>query len=403
MLNIKEECTGCMACVNKCPVSAIDIQKNEYGFVFPMINADKCINCNMCNQVCPIDDLEEHVPLEKRVPKKINTLEAFSMFHNSEDVVEKSSSGGVFYGLAQNILKKNGIVFGCYYNIEQKRAYLTDTDHVSLDALLQSKYVESYIGADSFKHIEDELKKGREVLFCGTPCQNAGLKSYLGKDYENILMVDFACGGVSAQPYLVDYLNKLESEYDSKICNISFREKYYGWGQNCLTLIFENGQIYRKTAMADPFYYCFLRSSMQRLSCHGCHFSDDHKSDISIADFWRCDHFDVNRNDRKGISLVLAFSEKGSRRIEELNASMHIEALPTHEASYNLQARYCPESKLEEIYRDMTIAYREGVTALRNRLLSEEEIEFYEKRQQIMDDEKESALHPDIVGRGQIQ
>ena len=155
--------------------------------------------------------------------------------------------------------------------------------------------------------------------------------------------------------------------------------------------------------MADPFYYCFLRSSMQRLSCHGCHFSDDHKSDISIADFWRCDHFDVNRNDRKGISLVLAFSEKGSRRIKELNASMHMEALPTHEASYNLQARYCPESKLEEIYRDMTIAYREGVTALRNRLLSEEEIEFYEKRQQIMDDEKESALHPDIVGRGQIQ
>lgn len=403
MLSIKKECTGCMACVNKCPVSAIDIKKDEYGFVFPSINADKCINCDMCKEVCPIDDIEEHVPVEERKPKKINTLEAFSMFHNSENVVRKSSSGGAFYGLAQNTLKRDGIVFGCYYDIGQKKAYLTDTDHVPLDNLLQSKYVESYIGADSFKYIEKELLKGREVLFCGTPCQNAGLKNYLGRDYDNLLMVDFACGGVSAQPYLTNYLNELENEYDSKICDMSFREKYYGWGQNCLTVRFENGKTYRKTAMADPFFYCFLRSSMQRLSCHGCHFADDHRSDVSIADFWRCDHFEVDRNDRKGISLVLAFSEKGLRRIKELNASMHMESLPAHDASYNLQARYCPESKLEEIYRDMTTACKEGVTALRNRLLTDEEIEFYDKRQQIMDDEKESAMHPEIIGRGQIQ
>ena len=399
MLNIKKECTGCMACVNKCPVSAIKIIEDEYGFVMPEIDADSCINCDMCTEVCPIEEFEEHVLIEEISHKPI---EAWSMFHKSEEVVGKSSSGGAFYGLAKNILDKGGIVFGCYYDIEKKRAYLTDTDHVTLDDLLKSKYVESYIGEDGFKRVERELTNGRQVLFCGTPCQNAGLRSYLQDDHENLLMVDFACGGVSAQPYFTTYLEVLEEEYKSQVTRISFRDKDYGWGQNAMVVEFENGQKYRKTAMADPFFYCFLRSSMQRLSCHGCHFSNDHRSDISVADFWKCDHFDVDRNDRKGISLVLAFNEKGAEKIHELETTMHMEKLPVDEASYNLTGRCCPESKLEEIYRDMGTAFSEGVTVLRNRLLTDEQKDFYEKRQQIMDDEVERIKNPDIVGNGQI-
>ena len=417
MLDIRKECTGCMACVNSCPAGAISIVENEYGFVMPEISSEMCVECGACEEVCPIGTFPEGEDLsvfsiersdKQEEIKKIDSAEkmqpvgAWSMFHKSENVVKKSSSGGVFYGLAEKVLEKGGIVFGCFYDISRKTAVLSDTDRIPLDSLLTSKYVESYIGEDGLIRVEKEVQEGREVLFCGAPCQAAGLRSFLRKDYENLTIVDFACGGVAAQPYLRDYLVLKEKEYDSPLAGLCFRDKYYGWGQNSMKLEFENGQIYRKTALADPYYFCFLRSSMQRLSCHGCHFSDNHKSDISLADFWKCDHFDVERNSRKGISLVLAFTEKGKTKVCELSDSMNMEELPIKEASYNLVGRVCPESKLEEIFRDMSTAYHEGVVALRNRLLTEEEKEYYEKRQQIMDDENEAALHPEIVGKGQI-
>lgn len=414
MLEIKKECTGCMACVNSCPVSAIQITEDKYGFLMPEIIQDKCINCDMCLRVCPIENVPGS-PDKSRENISV-PLEAWSMYHKSEEVVSISSSGGAFYGLAEKVLEREGIVFGCFYDIIQKKAYLTDTNHVSLQDLLTSKYVESAVGEGGFQKIEKELKRGREVLFCGTPCEAAGLRKYLSRndtgrgvdngsiegDYENLLIVDFACGGVAAQPYLSAYLTSLEEKYESKISDMSFRDKHYGWGQYCFTARFENGEIYRKTAMSDPYFFCFLRSSMQRLSCHGCIFANDHRSDICLSDFWKCDFFDIDRNDRKGLSLALAFSEKGKRKIQELKDLMNMQSIPVKDASYHLKGRFCPPEKLEEIYRDMTTAYVEGVEVLRNRLLTEEQKDYYDRRQQIMDDEGEIKKHPEIVGNGQI-
>ena len=413
MLDIKKECTGCMACVNSCAAGAMKIKENEYGFVMPVIDMEMCVGCGACEEVCPIvtfpegtDNVRNDVSGAEEIletqkgDNKI--LGAWSMFHKSPEVVKKSSSGGAFYGLAEKVLQNGGIVFGCNYDIKEKKAVLSDTDKLPLNALLTSKYVESYIGEDGMKRVEAEVLSGRQVLFCGTPCQAAGLRSFLGRDYDNLVIVDFACGGVAAQPYLKNYLESLEAEYGSKLKEISFRDKHYGWGQYCFTAEFENGRIYRKTAMSDPYFFCFLRSSMQRLSCHGCHFSADHRSDICLSDFWKCDHFEVDGNERKGLSLVLAFTEKGKAAVTGLLDSMNMEELPLDMASYNLKSRFCPQSKLEEIYRDMSMALNDGVAALRNFLLTEEEKKFYEERQRIMDDEKEAALHPDIVGKGQI-
>ncbi len=392
MLNRKKECTGCMACASACPSGAITIKEDPYGFLMPEVDPDQCIECGLCNDICPI--------LGR--PERTIPLEAWSLYHKSEEIVRISSSGGAFYGLAEQVLQQDGIVFGCYYDISQKRAYLADTDHLPLKALLTSKYVESDIGRDGLSRVVSEAEKGRQVLFCGTPCQAAGLRRLLQKEYDNLLIADFACGGVAAQPYLSDYLASLEEEYHSPVKRMSFRDKHYGWGQYCFYVEFENGEIYRKTAMSDPYFFCFLRSSMQRLSCHGCLFSDAHQSDLCLSDFWKCDFFDVDRNDRKGLSLALVFTEKGRKRIESLKETMHMQQLPVEEASYHLKSRFCPEEKLPEIYRDMTSARTEGVAALRNRLLSEEQKAFYDRRQQIMDDENERALHPDIVGNGQI-
>ena len=215
MLEIMKECTGCMACVNSCPVGAIKITEDKYGFLMPVIDAEACVNCGLCEKVCPINACESCETGEER--KKTAPTEAYSMFHKSEEIVEMSSSGGVFYALADRVIKQGGVAFGCLYDIRKKEARLEDTDHVSLEAILTSKYVESSIGADGFKRIEAEAEKGRQVLFCGTPCEAAGLRSYLKKDYDNLLIVDFACGGVAAQPYLRDYLISLEDRYGSPV------------------------------------------------------------------------------------------------------------------------------------------------------------------------------------------
>ena len=131
-------------------------------------------------------------------------------------------------------------------------------------------------------------------------------------------------------------------------------------------------------------------------------FLDDHRSDICISDFWRCNFFEVEKNDRRGLSLALIYTEKGRRSIEALSEVMHMEKLPLEGASYHLKGRTCPESKLLEIFGDMLTAKEEGVEALRNRLLTDEQKEFYDKRQEIMDDPELSAKYPEIVGNGQI-
>ena len=395
MLEIMKECTGCMACVNSCPALAIRITEDEYGFLMPVVDTESCINCGLCERVCPIEIRGEDG--EKTAP-----MEAWAMYHNNEEIVRISSSGGVYYALAKAVTDRGGIAFGCFYDIKKKEARLEDTDNLPLTALLTSKYVESRIGEEGLKRVKKQAETGREVIFCGTPCQAAGLKTYRGKEYDNLLITDFACGGVAAQPYLRDYLKALEDRYGSPVKKMSFRDKHYGWGQYCFYTEFENGEVYRKTAMSDPYFFCFLRSSMQRLSCHGCLFSDDHKSDICLSDFWRCDFFDVDRNDRKGISLALIYSEKGRQKIRELSDVMHMESLPIEGASYHLKGRTCPETKLPEIFRDMSTAKNEGVEALRDKLLTDEEKKFYDRRQEIMDDPELRRSHPEIVGNGQI-
>lgn len=403
MLEIKDECTGCMACMNICPTGAITQTINEYGFVMPTINMDKCIGCNKCESVCCLMKSETHF-VETKGEKSNETfypIAAYSMYSKDEAVVSKSSSGGAFYTLANKVIEDGGVVFGCYYDESKKSAYLIDTDHIELDKILTSKYVESYIGKELI-NVKAYLDGGRKVLFCGTPCQCAGLKAFLGREYDNLLIVDFTCGAVTAQTPLADYLSELEGEYQSKVTRLNFRDKMYGWGQYCMAVDFENGEKYRKTAMYDSYFFCFLRSSMQRLSCHGCRFSNQHASDIVLADFWRFEHFDIDANDYKGLSLVLAMNEKGKQAIDDIEELVNIKKLDVKKAAYNFAYRDCPNSKREEIATDQYWAAKYGVRKLREKLLSSEEINFYEKRQQVMDKGKKDEEYYEMAGNGQI-
>ena len=424
-------CTGCMACRNACPTGAIGQKIDKYGFVMPCVDRDKCIGCGACVKACPAGMCRKVVAEDSSGENKsklslekdsVNThktfpIAAFSAYHREPRVQRISSSGGAFYALAKCVIENGGIVFGCRYDIELKGAFLADTDTYPLESLLTSKYVESYIG-DGLKKVRSEVVKGRRVLFCGTPCQTAGVAQYIlstvktsktgssGELPENLLLVDFTCGAVSAQPPLREHLCNLERRYGAAAARMSFRDKDYGWGQYAFTAEFENGKKYRRTAMSDPYFWCFLRSSDQRLSCHGCRFSADHRSDIVLADFWRCYQFDVNRNDsggqRKGISLALAMTPKGLSALKEASGSLHMKRIDTKAASYNLTPRELNLKKLPEIRRDQYFAYKKGVRYLRRRILTPRERLHFAIRQFVMDSPVLTRLFPGTVGNGQI-
>ncbi len=391
MPEIKDTCTGCMACVNACPAGAMEIMENEYGFLTPVVNADKCTGCGLCERICLINK-----PVRETYP-----CSAFSAYHKDPAVVKKSSSGGAFYALAQHVLEKGGIVYGCRYDVEKKVAELVNTDTYPLDDLLTSKYVESTVSATDLQNVKAQLEIGREVLYCSTPCHAAGLRAFLNKPYENLLLVDFACGGVAANVYLREHLVMLEKEYGSQVATFGFRDKHYGWGHYALTVTFENGQTYRKTAMEDPYFFCFLRSSMQRLSCHSGPVNENHAADRTLSDFWKCDHFPGHNNNHKGLSRRLTYTQKATNLITTI-PTLNTTPLNLPEATYNLKPRTCPQEKLPEIRSHQTLALTHGVTYLRNALLTPEQRDYYTKRQHIMDNPTERAANPDIVGRGQL-
>lgn len=177
MINIQEKskCCGCYGCYNICPKGAIEMVQDEKGFYYPQIIKEKCINCGLCNKICPISN---KIEIE-------NSPKAFAAYNKDKRIREKSSSGGVFTLLAEKILEQNGVVFGAKFdeNFNVVHSYVERKE--DLEVFRGSKYVQSKIG-DTYKKAEELLKNGRLVLFSGTPCQIEGLKKYIRKEYDNL-------------------------------------------------------------------------------------------------------------------------------------------------------------------------------------------------------------------------
>lgn len=210
----KKECCGCSSCAQKCPTGAISMIENEEGFLYPSIDKEKCINCGLCSKVCP---------QLKTIEKKEDYPKAYAMRNQNLNDLKESSSGGIFSVIANYVLENGGVVFGAQYTDDFKVEHVGVENKDKLNLLRKSKYVQSDINS-TYKEVESNLKKGKMVLFTGTPCQVYGLKSYLMVEYENLILCDLICHGVPSPKAFQKYLGEFEKK-NKKVISYDFRTK----------------------------------------------------------------------------------------------------------------------------------------------------------------------------------
>jgi coenzyme F420-reducing hydrogenase beta subunit len=306
------DCTGCYACYSICPKDCISMEVDAEGFWYPHIDIEECIDCGACDRVCPTFNKKEI----------INEPEAYACINKNEKIRLESSSGGIFSLVADMILDKNGVVFGALFDDNYKVIHNYIDTKNELYKFRGSKYVQSKIG-DSFIKAKAFLDEGRLVLFSGTPCQIAGLYSFLGKDYDNLYSIDLICHGVPSPDIWEKYVNYREKEAKSKSTKISFKDKREGWKSSSQYFKFENGREYIKNIGADLYLKAFLKNICLRPSCYECQFKSIHReSDITLADFWGIENVIPEMDDNKGTSAVFINSKKGHDIFKQIECDM---------------------------------------------------------------------------------
>lgn len=310
----KRDCCGCSACCVACPTGCIEMRADVEGFLFPVItDTQQCISCKKCGQVCPIRNATQQIALSPNLPV------AFAVINNDEQIRRQSASGGVFSLLAEEVLANHGVVFGAAMSVDCTRVeHIWIEDNAELFRLRNSKYMQSDMGA-CYQKAKDFLVAGRQVLFSGTPCQIAGLKSYLRADFPNLFCVDLICFGVSSSKVWKRYKMYCEERENSEIIRSNFHNKTNGWKDFSMALQYKNGTEYCASHKTDLYMQSFFKKICLRQSCYHCKFKTVHRiSDLTMADLWGVEHILPEWNDDRGISLLLVHSKKGQKLFDEV-------------------------------------------------------------------------------------
>lgn len=309
MIDIGKECCGCTACSNICPQKCIEMRLNEEGFMYPVCNVAKCMECGLCEKACPVVHSTKYAAS--------NPIKRGYVFQNRNlDILKESTSGGFFSALAEWVIRNGGLVYGAAYNEDFYIHHIAVDTVTELYKFRNSKYTQSD-AEDVFSDCRENLLKGRMVLFSGTPCQIAGLKTYLGKEYENLITCDIVCRGVPSPGLFRHYVNWIGGS--EKISNIVFREKYKGYYSSFMTIHLKNGRYVRREKYGDPMLSFFFNDLCSRPSCYNCHFKTlDRASDFTIFDSWHGFRHD-NKFGNKGTTAVIARNEYADRIIKLLS------------------------------------------------------------------------------------
>jgi len=304
----KNKCCGCGACSQICPKQCIEMKPDTEGFLYPVVNKGNCINCGLCEKRCPILNTKN---------EKTEQQDAFVAFHRDEQIRLSSSSGGVFSALAENIIRHGGIVFGAAFDEDFLVHHVGVERLEELEKLRGSKYLQSrtesvYLAAKA------ALEEGRPVLYSGTGCQIAGLKSFLGKDYPNLLTVDIICHGVPTPKLWRRYLTELEKKHGAPVKQVCFRQKDTGWRNYSLNLALRNDIVYKRVFRDDPFMQFFLKNICIRPSCSTCKFKPVYsKADLTLGDCWGIEEYRPTLDDDKGISVIIAHTSRGKAALDQ--------------------------------------------------------------------------------------
>jgi len=318
----EKECCGCESCTNICPKNAISMVMNKYGFLYPEVNNDLCINCNMCKSVCAN---KSYKPISDK-------SESYVAVIKSNDILLNSASGGVAYAISKNVINNNGVVFGAAMEFIDDTLvvrHIGVSEIKDLKILQDSKYMQSRIN-NCYNEVKEYLRQNRFVLFIGTPCQAAGLKGFLGyKNYDKLFIIDIICHGVPSQNFFNSYIKNMEKSIKKQIINFRFRDKSLGNGCNAKYLC-KDKKGFEKSVLLhsdiSSYYSFFLEGKIYRDSCYCCKYAQRERvGDLTIGDYWGVGiehpeymtrnggHFD----EAKGVSSVIVNNSKGEYLMEK--------------------------------------------------------------------------------------
>lgn len=333
----KINCCGCGACAQICPKGAIVMAPDVDGFVYPSVYEAKCVECGLCEKACAF---QHQTPPE-------SLKQVYAAVSGDTDVTE-SASGGLFSSFAQAVLADGGAVYGCameYENGQLWPRHIRVTEPENLILLKGSKYVQSDLG-NTYPDIRRRLENGQTVLFSGTPCQVAGLKGYLRRDYANLYTLDLVCHGVPSGKLFREYIAFKERKRGAKITGFRFRDKSTGWKLHG-TMTFENGDTIHFEPEESSYYQMFLNSYTYRENCYQCPYASEHRpGDITIGDFWCIElvHPELLAENggplehNKGASCLIVNNQKGQTLLNRYGSGIH-RWVSTYEnaAKYNRQ------------------------------------------------------------------
>lgn len=340
-----ENCTGCGACVQRCPKQCISWTTKEFDFRYPRIDEASCINCGLCEKVCPIDK-------ELKAPTAQKT---YAAVHKDSAVLEKSTSGGAFTALADTIFSRGGVVYGAAMLNGMQVKHIRTEDKISFADLRSSKYLQSDTGT-TYQMVEQDLKQGKVVLYSGTPCQIDGLKCFLRKEYENLYTADIVCHGVGSQAYFDKYMEFAKERY-GKIKALRFRAKEYaGWSCGGGVVVVGTSNSEKKIPYRDfdNYYYSyFLSGDIYRKCCYSCKYANTKRvGDFSLGDYWGVEALKLPLQTENGCSLLLVNNDRAEKLLETVVDLDKVETTIEQAAHCNKQLNEpsrLPESRKKRI------------------------------------------------------
>lgn len=297
------DCCLCKSCYNACPKDCISFTNEVKTFMYPEINKDICIKCNLCEKACPA--------LNDAMLNAVQPIKAYAAKNVNDSIRMQSSSGGIFSSLAVQVIKNGGIVFGAQYDDDFNVKFTYVDNLEDLPKLYGSKYAQADI-ANSFNQAKELLDCGRTVLFSGCPCQIGGLNTFLGKKYDNLITMDFICHGILSDVLFKDYRSYLEQKHNSKIVSINFRDKSKGWENNSFKVVFADGNFEIQNGLDNIYMRCFYTNLAMKESCYSCNFRGFKSgSDFTVGDYWGAEIYHKDFIDGKGLSAITINTAKG--------------------------------------------------------------------------------------------